>query len=200
MSEPQDDKTTRADPVRPQETIREKLESTVLDRLCPTTCGYRISMGTFCVSPAGSYSAHVPGRPCNIHMSLARVVADAVLPIVEEETKTLRRDLDIAESVARVAQVNYREQYDRVLEWALRDQRRAGTAEDALSALRDKVKALADENDDTLCDVIETALDDAHGASHYECCYTGHVLAHKATVAAQAVVRALVEPQGGEGQ
>ena len=111
-----------ADPVRPQETLRDRIAEVIHLRICG--CGGTLT------------DRHLSGP-------YIRAVADAVLPIVEEETARLRRDIDIAESVAGARQINYREQHDRVLEWALRDQRRAGDAEDSLAALRDKVKTLA---------------------------------------------------------
>ena len=67
-SDPQDDKTA-ADPVRPQETLRDRIAEVIHLRICG--CGGTLTDRHF----SGPY---------------IRVLADAVLPIVEEETRALR--------------------------------------------------------------------------------------------------------------
>ena len=163
------------DPVRPQETLRGKL-----------------------VEEFGEHRIHLRSGRCACGQTVGsdprriqRHVADAVLPIVEEETARLRRDLDIAESVAGARQINYREQYDRVLEWALRDQRRAGDAEDSLAALRDKVKALADEADKRLAEWREAEREyGTFGEVSIGLSLSGFFAEH--------LLALVEEPQGGE--
>ena len=129
-----------ADPVRPQDTLRERLRDVSLERLCPTTCGYRISRGGMWAEKDGTVrSLHEQGGPCGTHVGLSSALADAVLPIVEEETAR------------------------------------------QLAALRDKVKALADEWD--------------RDGTNPEFSPTTRVLSEHHAERLRALVE---EPQGGE--
>lgn len=82
---------------------------------------------------------------CVVDSEVWQNCADAVLPVVQAHTQALRAERNLVESLRSVEFVRHREQYDRVLAWALRDQQRAGKAEDDLTALRDAVSRLADE-------------------------------------------------------
>lgn len=98
--------------------------------------------------------------------SVARWSTRAVLPIVTQREAALRED-----------------------NWPCVVQCLALTD---LDVLREKINALADDDNDEIEDLIEQALDKAHGHCGYECCFSGIVFSHRSAKAVQARLRGLV--------
>ena len=161
-----------ADPVRPQEALR--------DRIVGVLSAHQLLYpvpdedGEFrCLCGQWIGRRRTGGTPRN----LREHQADVVLPIVEEETKTLR------ETLREVVRINQE---------AIT---RAVKAEAAHSALRDKVKALAsEERFDVAHHLAEIEPRDDLDKYILDCAIeTVREIARR--------LRALVEePQGGEGQ
>lgn len=103
-------------------------------------------------------------------------IADAVLPVVQAHAQALEdeRLMDLHSSCDE--------------RW--RDERDAARSD--LAALRDAVSRLADSDDDQIVDAIENALDEAHGRSHYECCFNSGTFAYPSADAVKAVLRSLL--------
>jgi hypothetical protein len=63
--------------------LRNELIDVVLPALCPLTCGYRISSGGMWVDKDGKmHSEFKQGGPCSVHMSSAKFLVAAILPVV----------------------------------------------------------------------------------------------------------------------
>jgi hypothetical protein len=94
-------------PMSDQEALRDEIAQAILDRLCPTNCGYRISSGSMWTEADGSiHSRHQQGGPCGIHVGLANAAAAAVLPVLQRrETALIEKIEALAGELDREARV-----------------------------------------------------------------------------------------------
>lgn len=76
--------------------LRDEIEAVVLDLLCPTSCGYRISSGGMTVDATNRMTSfYKQGGPCSVHVSMARAIAQRILPIVEHPGTDLEAATEI---------------------------------------------------------------------------------------------------------
>jgi hypothetical protein len=147
----------------------------------------------------------------SVRLSLVEVqrLADAVLPVVQAHEKALRDGMEYVHADCEKALRDEVQEYRNAITWdttcfscsklldrCYAETQRAETAEEALSSLRDAVAQLADQNDDRIADVIEDALDAAHGASHYDCCFNAHHLTYPSANAVKTRLRSLLPQEG----
>jgi hypothetical protein len=109
---------------------------------------------------------------------IANHLADAVLPVLQ------RRETELIEKWAH--SLDHWGGAIKAVDWWMGEH----------AALVEKIEALAQDDDDTLFDVIEPALDVAHGRCDYGCCFSAFGYSEAAARAVKARLRPILPTQG----